>query len=105
MSKVLLVVDDNSPDGTGQVADDLAVETQGRVHVLHRPGKQGLGTAYVQGFKWAIQQGYDVILQMDADFSHDPKYVPQLVAAAKDWDAVIGSRYTTGGKLDERWGI
>ncbi len=101
----ILVVDDNSPDGTGQIADTLATQTGERVHVMHRSGKQGLGTAYIQGFRWAIERNYDVVIQMDADFSHDPKYVPQLVEAAKNWDAVIGSRYTTGGKLDERWGV
>ncbi|HLY25902.1 MAG TPA: glycosyltransferase, partial [Aggregatilineales bacterium] len=101
----ILVVDDNSPDGTGEIAEKLGKQTDGKIHVLHRPGKQGLGTAYIEGFKWAIQRNYDVIIQMDADFSHDPKYVPQLVEAAKQWDAVIGSRYVAGGKLDERWGV
>src|SRR5262244_3581857 len=101
----VLVVDDNSPDGTGKLADDLCNQNQGRVNVLHRAGKAGLGTAYIAGFKWAIDHGADIIMQMDADFSHDPKYVPQLVEATKDCDAVIGSRYTRGGKLDERWGV
>ncbi len=101
----ILVEDDNSPDGTGQIGDKLCSENPGRVNVLHRAAKQGLGTAYVAGFKQAIDQGADIILQMDADFSHDPKYVPQLIDAIKDCDAVIGSRYTKGGKLDERWGV
>ncbi len=101
----VLVVDDNSPDGTGKIADDLGVQNAGRVHTLHRAGKQGLGTAYLEGFKWALDQGAEIIVQMDADFSHDPKYLPQLIEAAEKCDAVIGSRYTKGGKLDERWGV
>jgi dolichol-phosphate mannosyltransferase len=99
----MLVVDDNSPDGTGKIADDLAVQHQGRVHVLHRAGKQGLGTAYVQGFKWAINYGADVIMQMDADFSHPPSAIVEMVEQTKTYDAVIGSRYVKGGRLDERW--
>lgn len=98
----VLFVDDNSPDGTGSLADDFAA-SDSRVHVIHRPGKQGLGTAYIQGFKWALAQNADVIVQMDADFSHSPSAVPSLVEKTKDYDAVIGSRYTKGGKLDERW--
>src|SRR5258707_6066979 len=101
----VLVVDDNSPDGTGKIADDLSGSTGGKVHVLHRAGKQGLGTAYVEGFRWALGNGIDSIIQMDADFSHDPKYVPQMIDALKTCDAVIGSRYVKGGKLDERWGM
>jgi dolichol-phosphate mannosyltransferase len=101
----ILVVDDNSPDGTGKIADDLGAQNPGRLNALHRPGKAGLGTAYVEGFRWAIDHGADIILQMDADFSHDPKYVPQLVETIKNCDAVIGSRYTKGGQLDERWGV
>src|SRR5260221_8519961 len=84
----ILIVDDNSSDGTGQIAERLGLETGAKVHVIHRAGKQGLGTAYIQGFRWAIERNFDVIVQMDADFSHDPKFVPQLVEAAKDWDAV-----------------
>ena len=99
----VLIVDDNSPDGTGQIADKLALD--GRVHVLHRPGKQGLGTAYVQGFQWALAQGADVVMQMDADFSHAPHYIPDMLAALEGCDAVIGSRYAKGGKLDERWSV
>lgn len=99
----VLIVDDNSPDGTGQMADKLALD--GRVHVLHRPGKQGLGTAYVQGFKWALAQGADVVMQMDADFSHAPHYIPDMLAALPGCDSVIGSRYAKGGKLDERWSV
>jgi dolichol-phosphate mannosyltransferase len=98
----ILVVDDNSPDGTGKLADELGAKT-GRVNVMHRAGKQGLGTAYVQGFTWAIEHDADQIVQMDADFSHDPNDVPRLLAQLKDYDVVIGSRYTKGGRLDEQW--
>ncbi len=101
----VLVVDDNSPDGTGQIADNLAAQFADRVHVIHRAGKQGLGTAYIQGFKWSLAANADTVIQMDADFSHDPKYIPEMVEKLKTCDAVIGSRYTKGGKLDERWGF
>jgi dolichol-phosphate mannosyltransferase len=101
----VLIVDDNSPDGTGKIADEIAAAKSGRVHVMHRAGKLGLGTAYVQGFKWALANGADIVMQMDADFSHDPKAIPSILDAIKDCDAVIGSRYTKGGKLDERWGF
>ena len=99
----ILIVDDASPDGTGQLADQLASQYPGRFHVMHRSGKQGLGTAYVQGFQWAMQNGATAIIQMDADFSHSPEYVPQLLAVLPDYDVVVGSRYVSGGKLDERW--
>lgn len=92
----MLIVDDHSPDGTGEMADDLA-RRDGRIHVLHRPGKQGLGTAYIQGFRYAIDQGYDLIFEMDADFSHDPQYLPAFFDAAQHADLVIGSRYIPGG--------
>ncbi len=101
----LLIVDDNSPDGTGKLADDLAAQSGGRIHVLHRPGKRGLGTAYIQGFKWALSDGADAILQMDADFSHPVSAIPEMVKKLETCDAVIGSRYTRGGRLDERWSI
>jgi len=100
----LLVVDDASPDGTGQVADSLAERYPGIIHVLHRPGKMGLGTAYVQGFRWALEHGAEYIIQMDADFSHSPTYIPVFLDAIKDYDVVVGSRYVRGGQLDERWG-
>lgn len=99
----LLVVDDNSPDGTGELADRLCAETNGRVQVLHRAGKLGLGTAYIQGFRRAIELGADVIGQMDADFSHQPEKICELLAALQDCDMALGSRYVPGGKLDERW--
>lgn len=91
----VLVVDDNSPDGTGQLADDLA-KNDTRVHVLHRQAKQGLGKAYIAGFKWALERGYDYVFEMDADFSHDPKFLPEFLRAVESADLVVGSRYTSG---------
>ena len=88
----VLVIDDNSPDGTGDLADEL-VAASPRVHVVHRPGKQGLGTAYRAGFRWAIEHGYDYVFEMDADFSHDPRHLPKFLAEIQDADLVIGSRY------------
>jgi dolichol-phosphate mannosyltransferase len=100
----ILVVDDASPDGTGELALQLAAAHPGRIHVLQRSGKLGLGTAYVQGFRQALQLGADAIIQMDADFSHSPCYIPEFLAALGDWDVVVGSRYVWQGKLDQRWG-
>lgn len=99
----ILVVDDNSPDGTGQIADHLAQEHPDRVHVIHRTGKLGLGTAYITGFKYALEHGADLVVQMDADFSHSPSYIPKLVEAIEGYDVVVGSRYVPGGSTDERW--
>ena len=99
----ILFVDDNSPDGTGQVADDLSVKFPGKISVMHRSGKLGLGTAYIQGFKWAIENQADIVIQMDADFSHSPEYVPQLVALIDYNDVVVGSRYISGGQVDKNW--
>jgi dolichol-phosphate mannosyltransferase len=99
----ILIVDDNSPDGTGQVADQLAAQQADRVGVIHRSGKSGLGTAYIAGFTQAIQNGAQAIVQMDADFSHSPNYLPQMIEKLDDYDVVVGSRYVPGGKLDERW--
>lgn len=99
----LLVVDDNSPDGTGKLANSLVAQYPGRFHVLHRSGKLGLGTAYIQGFLWALDHSADFVIQMDADFSHSPSYIPQMLALMPDYDVVVGSRYVPGGKLDERW--
>jgi dolichol-phosphate mannosyltransferase len=101
----ILIVDDNSPDGTGQVADDLAQRYPGTFHVMHRQGKLGLGTAYVQGFTWALEHGADFMIQMDADFSHSPNYIPKFLELIEDYDVVVGSRYVEGGQLDERWGL
>ncbi len=91
----LLFVDDNSPDGTGEIADELA-EQHEAVHVLHRKQKDGLGRAYCNGFAWALERAYEFILEMDGDFSHNPDDVPRFVAAAEDADLVLGSRYANG---------
>src|SRR5438105_15869250 len=91
----LLIVDDNAPDGTGDIADRLAAEHEA-VDVLHRPGKEGLGRAYIAGFGRAIEGGADLVLEMDADFSHDPADIPRLIEAAADADVVLGSRYAPG---------
>lgn len=92
----ILVVDDNSPDGTGELADELSRAQPDRVFVLHRAGKEGLGKAYIDGFKYALARDYDLIIQMDADFSHDPKYLPIFFEAIQTNDLVIGSRYVNG---------
>ena len=92
----VMVVDDQSPDGTGEIADKLAHEFSGRVTVVHRSGKRGLGRSYVEGIALAIRTDVDLICQMDADFSHDPKYLPDLIQATSDADVVIGSRYLHG---------
>ena len=94
----VIIVDDGSPDGTGLVADQLAVQHGGRVHVVHRPSKEGIGPAYVSGFKSAIASKAAFIAQMDADHSHHPEELPRLVAAATSHDLVIGSRYVPGGR-------
>jgi dolichol-phosphate mannosyltransferase len=108
----VLIIDDNSPDGTGQVAEELAARynhgnpSRPPIQVIHRAGKSGLGTAYLVGMKQALNDGADMIVQMDADFSHSPNYIPQMVGVmlATDADVVIGSRYVPGGTLDEGWG-
>jgi dolichol-phosphate mannosyltransferase len=94
----VLVVDDNSPDGTGDIADRLAAADD-HVHVLHRPGKQGLGVAYLAGFRWGLDRGYDVLVEMDADGSHRPEDLPRLLAALRDADLVLGSRWVPGGEV------
>jgi dolichol-phosphate mannosyltransferase len=99
----LLIVDDNSPDGTGEAADTLASEHPGKVSVIHRDGKLGLGTAYIQGFNVALDMGSDVIAQMDSDFSHPPEKLLEMVEELKKYDLVIGSRYISGGGVDENW--
>ncbi len=99
----VLVVDDNSPDGTGHLADQLTTQYPNRLGVLHRAQKGGLGSAYRAGFRDALARGADLIIQMDADFSHSPTYIPQLLAKMGEYDVVVGSRYVRGGKVDERW--
>jgi dolichol-phosphate mannosyltransferase len=91
----VLVIDDNSPDGTGRLAEEMT-QTSLRLHVLHREVKQGLGRAYLAGFAWAVEKGFDLIFEMDSDFSHDPKYLRDLIAAAGTADLVVGSRYKNG---------
>ncbi|MEY2937750.1 MAG: hypothetical protein RL062_339 [Bacteroidota bacterium] len=103
MSFDLLFVDDGSPDGTAQIIQDHAAQYPGRIHLIQRTGKLGLGTAYITGFKWAIEKGYDYICEMDCDFSHNPNDLPRLVKACQDGaDMSVGSRYTKGGGV-ENW--
>lgn len=97
----ILVADDNSPDGTGSIADDLAA-SDSNVHVMHRAGKQGLGAAYLAGFAWAIEHGYDAVVEMDADGSHQPEQLPRLLDALTNADLVLGSRWVPGGAV-ENW--
>ncbi len=99
----VLVVDDNSPDGTGRIAEDHKKLFPEKINVLHRSGKLGLGSAYIQGFQCCLQDGSDAIGQMDADFSHPPRKVLELVQALPDCDMAIGSRYVPGGSLDQNW--
>jgi dolichol-phosphate mannosyltransferase len=99
----VLVIDDNSPDGTGELADRLAQELE-HVEVLHRPRKEGLGPAYLAGFRRALSDGADLILEMDCDFSHDPADVPRLIAASREADLALGSRYVPGGSVGN-WGV
>ncbi len=99
----ILIIDDNSQDGTGKIADTLRNANPSRVWAMHRPGKMGLGTAYITGFRWAMEHGAGCVLQMDADFSHSPNYLPLFVSKVSEFDVVVGSRYVPGGKLDPRW--
>ncbi|NDJ33737.1 MAG: polyprenol monophosphomannose synthase [Chloroflexi bacterium] len=101
----VLFVDDDSPDGTVDVVAGLVTTYPGQVYLIHRPGKMGLGTAYKDGFRRALDMGADRIVQMDADFSHSPAYIPQMLDLLEDYAVVIGSRYVPGGSRDERWGI
>jgi len=99
----ILVADDNSPDGTGELADELAAADD-HIHVMHRLGKEGLGAAYLAGFAWALQQGYDVVVEMDADGSHQPEQLPRLLDALRNADLVLGSRWVPGGRT-ENWPV
>ncbi|MGH7663157.1 MAG: polyprenol monophosphomannose synthase [Gemmatimonadaceae bacterium] len=98
----VLVVDDSSPDGTGELADQMR-EKEPRIHCLHRPAKAGLGKAYRAGFEWALERGYDYIFEMDADFSHDPAHIPQFLKAIANADLVLGSRYRDGKVTVVNW--
>jgi dolichol-phosphate mannosyltransferase len=102
-SATVWIVDDNSPDGTGLLADELA-KVEPRIEVYHRPGKLGLGTAYAESFRRALRAGYDYVVEMDADFSHDPDVLPDLITAARQADLVLGSRYIPGGSTPN-WGL
>lgn len=101
----LLIVDDNSPDGTGEIVEKIRIENP-KVNILHRPGKLGLGSAYIQGFQWALANGADLVGQMDCDFSHDPQSLVDLVRiASEEADIALGSRYISGGSLDSSWPV
>ena len=100
----ILIVDDGSPDGTGALADEMAAEDP-RIHVLHRSGKLGLGTAYIAGFRWGLEREYDALFEMDADFSHDPSHLPQFLDAIEEFDVVLGSRYLHGRVTVVNWPI
>ena len=101
----LLVVDDNSPDGTGELAEKLSRENPGRIEVLHRPGKMGLRSAYLNGFQKIMDGGAQAIVQMDADFSHDPNALVDMAKLLETNDVVLGSRYTAGGSVDKKWPV
>lgn len=101
----ILYVDDASPDGTGEIGDELAASYPGRVNILHRTGTRGLGRAYIEGFHWALDHDAELIVQMDCDFSHSPHYIPVFLEHIPRYDVVVGSRYVPGGSTDERWGF
>jgi dolichol-phosphate mannosyltransferase len=100
----IIIVDDGSPDGTGEIADTLKKIYQPDLQVIHRPGKMGLGSAYLEGFQTALERGADFVIQMDADFSHAPTGLPEMLEQAEQSDVVVGSRYVPGGRLDPHWG-
>jgi len=100
----ILVVDDGSPDGTSDIVDSL-IQHEARVHIIKRPRKMGLGTAYIAGFRWALEENYDFVFEMDADFSHDPAHLPQFLRAIEDADLVLGSRYRNGKVTVVNWPI
>ena len=95
----IVVVDDNSPDDTGRIVEEIAAE-EPRVHLIERPGKLGLGTAYIAGFRFGLDRNFDALVTMDADFSHDPRFLPALIEGVRDYDIMIGSRYIPGGGID-----
>jgi dolichol-phosphate mannosyltransferase len=99
----ILVVDDNSPDGTGATADDLARQGSGDLHVIHQPVRSGLGPACLAGFRWALAHDAEYVIQMDSDFSHSPLYVLEMLQEIENFDLVVGSRFVPGGKVDEHW--
>jgi dolichol-phosphate mannosyltransferase len=99
----ILFVDDNSPDGTGRIADEMVQRHPQQIDVIHNPGKGGLGRAYRIGFKYALERGAELVIQMDCDFSHSPSHIPEMLEKIRKVDVVVGSRYVAGGKLDERW--
>jgi dolichol-phosphate mannosyltransferase len=101
-SAEMLVIDDSSPDGTAAIAEALVPSYGGRLHILRRPGKQGGASAFLHGFEWGLSRGFDAVLAMDADFSHDPAYIPELLGLASRFDAVIGSRLAKGGAIENR---
>jgi dolichol-phosphate mannosyltransferase len=101
----VLIVDDESPDGTGRIVDQLVDRYPGQVHALHRSGQRGLGRAYIDGFGWALEHEAEAVIQMDCDFSHSPEDVPRLLACLPEYDVVVGSRYVEGGQTDEEWGV
>ncbi len=101
----VLIVDDNSPDGTGDIAEEMADNYPGQLSVLHRSGKLGLGSAYIRGFKHALALGAGVVAQMDADFSHPPEKLPELLETLETCDVALGSRYVRGGAVDQRWPV
>jgi dolichol-phosphate mannosyltransferase len=98
----ILVIDDGSPDGTGEIVEEMA-EDDDRIHILHRTEKAGLGPAYIAGFRWALDRGYEGIVEMDADFSHQPEYLPKMLEQLEHFDVVVGSRYVAGGGTKD-WG-
>ncbi|MCL4459698.1 MAG: polyprenol monophosphomannose synthase [Chloroflexi bacterium] len=99
----ILIVDDSSTDGTGEIAEKLVAIYPNRIHVIHRPAKLGLGTAYIAGFRFALEHDADRIIEMDADFSHSPAYLPTFLEKIQQYDVVVGSRYVPGGRVDANW--